>query len=172
MAAAGYDVVSEHDYLTQGGLTGGSVAVWGKPGLGRYNRYWGIYDQRRPSDGYTGSWLQLCVRTTEHNGSFNEDMKIWIEHIVGEIQDRDPGIPIWISPVNEFAADLVCLTIGEEGPAIADEAADWAAENLSGVERGPDLGPISAEHLDPGETCHPNLDGQRLLGEQLVEFFD
>jgi len=172
IAAAGYDTVSERDYLTQGGLTGGSIAVWGNPGVGRYNRYWGIYDQRRPADGYTGSWLQLCVRTTEHNGSFNEDMKAWLEHIVGEIQERDPGIPIWISPVNTFEDDVVCLTIGPDGPAIAAEAADWGAENLTGVERGPDLGPISAEQIDPGETCHPNLAGQGLLGEQLVAFFD
>jgi hypothetical protein len=172
MAAAGYEVVSDRDYLTQGGLTGGSVAVWGNPGPARYNRYWGLYDERRPADGYTGTWFQLCIRTTEHNGSFNDDIKGWIDHVVVQIQERDPGIPIWISPVNTFADGLICPTIGEEGAAIAAEAADWAAETIDGVERGPDLGPIHADELDPGEQCHPNLAGQRALGAQLVGFFD
>ncbi|MGA9597733.1 MAG: hypothetical protein WBV06_16380 [Acidimicrobiia bacterium] len=172
MAAAGYDVVSAKDYLTQGGLTGGSIAVWGNPGPARYDRYWGLYDDRRPTDGYTATWFQLCIRTTEHKGSFNDEIKGWIQHVVDQIHERDPGIPIWISPVNSYTDGLVCPTIGEEGAAIATEAADWAAGNVSGVERGPDLGPIHADELDPGEQCHPNLTGQSALGEQLVAFFD
>ena len=172
IAAAGYDAVSDRDYLTQGGLTGGSIEVWGNPRPARYKRYWGMYDSRRPADGYTGTWLQLCIRTTEHNGSFNDNIKTWIEQVVGQIQERDPGIPIWISPVNTFTDDVTCSTIGKEGPAIAAEAADWAVENLPGVERGPDLGPISADQMDPTSECHPNRDGSLVLGEQLVEFFD
>lgn len=172
IAAAGYDAVSDRDYLTQGGLTGGSVEVWGNPRPARYQRYWGMYDSRRPADGYTGTWVQLCIRTTEHHGSFNDNIKGWIEEIIGQIQERDPGIPIWISPVNTFADDVDCSTIGPEGPAIAAEAADWAVANLPGVERGPDLGPISADQMDPTSACHPNRDGSLVLGEQLVEFFD
>ncbi len=172
MAAAGYDVVSELDSLSQGGLTGGSVGVWGNDGPGRYQRYWGMYDERRPAAGYSGAWVQLCIRTTEHGGEFNPAIKVWLEHIVGEILERDPGIPIWVSSVNTFEEGHVCRTIGEEGPAIGAEAADWAAAEIAGVERGPDIGPVLVEHLDPGETCHPNLAGQSVLGEQLVEFFD
>ena len=172
MAAAGYDVVSELDFLTQGGLTGGSVGVWGNDGPARYRRYWGMYDQRRPESGYTAAWVQLCIRTREHNGAFNSTIQGWLEHIVAEIHERDPGIPIWISPVNTFADGLVCSTVGEQGPSIAAEAADWAVAEIAGLERGPDLGPVLAEHLDSGEECHPNLAGQAVLGEQLVEFFD
>lgn len=172
IAAAGYDEVSDRDYLTQGSLTGGSVEVWANTRVARYDRYWGMYDERRPADGYTGTWLQLCIRTSEHRGSFNDDIKGWIEHIVGQIQERDPGIPIWISPVNTFADDVICDTIGKEGPAIAAEAADWAADNVPGVERGPDLGPINESQMDPTSECHPSRDGSLVLGEQLVEFFD
>ena len=172
MAVAGYTVISDLDLLTPGGLTGGSVAVWGNEGTGRNARYWGLYDERRPADGYQAAWVQLCIRETEHRGSFNSNIEVWIEHIVAEVGERDPGIPIWISGVNTFGSDHVCLTIGPDGSAIAAEAADWAAATIDGVERGPDLGPVLATHIDPGETCHPNLEGQAVLGEQLVAFFD
>ncbi len=172
MAAAGYDVVSDLDLLTQGGLTGGSVAVWGNDGPRRYDRYWGFYDERRPAEGYSGAWFQLCIRTTEHGGSFNDAVRLWVAHVIGEIQERDPGIPIWVSGVNTFEEGHLCPTVGPEGPAIAAEAADWAAANIDGVERGPDIGPVLASQFDPGEACHPNLEGQAVLGAQLVEFFD
>ncbi len=172
MAAAGYDVASDLDLLTQGGLTGGSVGIWGNDGPRRYDRYWGMYDDRRPGAGYAAAWVQLCIRTTEHGGSFSSDIQRWIEHIVDEIHERDPGIPIWISPVNTFEEGHLCPTIGEEGPAIAAEAADWAAETIDVVDRGPDIGPVLVSQFDPGEACHPNFEGQAVLGAQLVEFFD
>jgi hypothetical protein len=172
MAAAGYEVVSKLDLLSQGGLTGGSVGVWGNEGPGRYDRYWGVYDERRPVEGYSAAWFQLCLRATEHGGSFNEAIRRWMDHIVAEIHERDPGIPIWVSGVNSFEEGHLCRILGEDGAAIAAEAADWLAAEMAGVDRGPDLGPVLVEHLDPGEDCHPNLAGQAVLGEQLVAFFD
>ncbi len=172
MAVAGYGTVSDRDLLTQGGLTGGSIGVWGNPGPARYQRYWGMYDDRRPTTGYEAAWVQLCIRDREHSGSFNRDQQIWIEHIVVAIHERDPGIPIWISGVNTFEEGLVCPTVGADGPAIAAEAADWAVSSISGLQRGPDLGPMVSSHLDPGETCHPNALGQAFMGSQLADFFD
>ncbi len=172
MAAAGYEVLSDLDLLSQGGLTAGSVAVWGNEGTGRSARYWGLYDERRPAGGYQAAWVQLCIREQEHEGSFNSRIEGWIERIIAEIEERDPGIPIWVSGVNTFEDGHVCRTIGPDGAAIAAEAADWAAATIDGVGRGPDLGPVLTTHLDPGESCHPNLAGQAVLGEQLVAFFD
>lgn len=171
-AVDGYTTVSEADILTEGGLTGGSIAVWGNPRPARYQRYWGMYDERRPEEGYAAAWVQLCIRSTEHNGSFDDDQQVWIENIISAVHERDAGIPIWISGVNTFEDGLVCPTVGLEGPAIASEAADWAATAIPGMQRGPDLGPMLAEHLDPGETCHPNTPGRAMLGTQLANFFD
>ena len=172
MAVGGYTDISDRDLLTEGGLTGGSLAVWGNEGPGRHDRYWGMYDDRRPPEGYAGTWFQMCIRTQEHQGSFDATEQEWIRHVVDEIRERDGDIPIWISGVNSYAEGVLCPSIGPDGAAIAAEAADWAAAELEGVERGPDLGPMLEEHRDPGDDCHPNGAGQAVLGAQLVLFFD
>jgi hypothetical protein len=172
MAAAGYSEISSEDLLAQGGLTNGSLAVWGNPGPARHDRYWGLYDERRPPTGYTGTWLQMCIRDTEHGGAFDSREQEWIRHIVAEIHERDPGIPIWISGVNSYADGVLCSSVGLEGPAIASEAADWAAASIDGVIRGPDLGPLSQDEIASDSDCHPNALGQERLGKQLVDFFD
>ena len=172
IAVGGYSEISSKDLLAQGGLTNGSLAVWANPRPARYERYWGLYDERRPSTGYTGTWFQMCIRDTEHEGAFDTSEQEWIRHIVTEIHERDPGIPIWISGVNSYAAGVVCPSVGPDGPQIASEAADWAADSIDGVIRGPDLGPLSEDEVDSDSGCHPNTLGQELLGQQLVEFFD
>lgn len=171
-AVAGYTQHSELDLLTEGGLIGGSLAVWGNPRPARHDRYWGLYDERRPAAGYAGTWIQMCIRTTEHEGSFDSAEQGWVEHIVDQIRQRDGDIPIWISGVNSYGEGVLCPSIGPDGAAIAAEAADWAAANITGVERGPDLGPLEEEDRDPGDDCHPNASGQDKLGLQLVAFFD
>lgn len=171
-AVEGYTALSTLDLLTEGGLTGGSLAVWGNPRPARHDRYWGLYDERRPVDGYAGTWVQLCIRTTEHQGAFDETEQVWIEHVVDEIRKRDGDIPIWISGVNSFADGVLCESIGPDGAAIAAEAADWAAANIAGVQRGPDLGPLEEQDRDSAGDCHPNASGQEKLGLQLVAFFD
>lgn len=171
-AVDGYSTLSTVDVLSQGGLTGGSLGLWGNPRSKRSDRYWSLYDQRRPADGYVGSWIQLCITTREHGGSFGGNIKAAIATVVDEIHSRDPGIPIWISGVNSFAEDFVCPTVGVEGPAIAAEAADWAAETVDGVDRGPGIGPLSRSELLLDGTCHPSEAGRRALGEPLVAFFD
>ena len=88
-----------------------------------------------------------------------------------QIQARDPGITIWISPLN-FYEGIVCDATGPDGPAIAAQAADWAASTFSSVQRGPNLGPLKPEHIGQGDNCHPNNQGELLLGGQLVAFFD
>lgn len=171
-AVDGYSTLSNADVLSQGGLTGGSLGLWGNPRSKRSDRYWGLYDERRPAEGYVGTWIQLCITTREHGGSFGNNIRASIEIVVAEIHRRDPEIPIWISGVNSFAADFVCATVGESGSAIASEAADWAVEIIDGVDRGPDTGPLSRSELLLDGTCHPNEAGRRTLGEPLVAFFD
>lgn len=172
MAARGYSEISSEDLLAQGGLTNGSLAVWGNPGPARHDRYWALYDERRPPTGYAGTWFQMCIRDTEHGGVFDSREQEWIRHVVAEILERDPGIPIWISGVNSYADGVLCSSVGFEGPAIASEAADWAASSIDGVIRGPDLGPLSQDEIASDSDCHPNAQGQERLGMQLVEFFD
>lgn len=168
----GYIEVSDADLLTPGDLGGGAISLWGEPSSGDYSTYWSFYDTRRPAEGYAGTWVQLCIRTSEHEGAFDADEEEWITHIVEQIQARDPGIPIWISPLNFYAGGVVCESVGVDGPAISAETADWAAATFSGVFRGPDLGPIDESDLGLRDTCHLGRDGQALVGAQLSAFFD
>lgn len=170
-ALVGYAQLSSVDKLSTGDLGGGSITRWGDPLDRRYANYWAIYDQRRPSTGYEGAWVQLCIRTGEHQGAFDEAEQGWVTHIVGELQARDPSIIIWISPLN-FYEGVVCESVGADGPAIAAEASDWAAQMLPAVQRGPDLGPLLPEHIGVRDNCHPSAAGELLLGSQLVDFFD
>lgn len=172
LAVTGYTDVSSVDKMTTGDLGGGSESNWGNPSDDRYGVYWGIYDSRRPADGYPAVWVQVCLRTSEHNGAFDADEQAWTTHIVEQIHSRDPGIPIWISGINSYADGTVCSAVGVDGPAIAAETSDWAAANLADVFRGPDIGPLQPEHIGVRDDCHPNSSGQQFLGQQLVAFFD
>lgn len=171
-AVEGYHDVSDVDLLTPGDLGGGAISLWGDPSNGDYSTYWSLYDTRRPADGYAGTWVQLCIRTVEHQGAFDTDEQQWVTHIVEQIEVRDPGIPIWISPLNFYADGVVCESVGVEGPAIAAESADWAAAALDGVFRGPDLGPLEQSDLGVRDNCHPGREGRAKLGAQLSAFFD
>jgi hypothetical protein len=171
-AVVGYSGLSKVDSLTIGDLGGGSVPHWGDPSNSDYATYWSFYDTRRPAAGYAGTWVQLCLRTGEHLGAFDADEQEWITHIVEQIHQRDSGIPVWISPINFYADGVVCESVGVDGPAIAAEASDWAAASLGRVFRGPDLGPLTQQHIGVRDTCHPNKTGESLLGSQLVAFFD
>lgn len=170
-AVEGYHEVSEFDLLTPGDLGGGSISPWGNPSDAGYSTYWSFYDNRRPDGGYTGTWVQLCSRTSEHQGAFDSDEQEWVTHIVEQVHARDPGITVWVSPIN-FYDGVVCEAVGVDGPAIAAETSDWAASALSNVSRGPDLGPLTQSHLGVRDNCHPGGSGRLLLGSQLAEFFD
>lgn len=170
-AVAGYREISELGRLASGGLGGGSVSFWGDSAGREHGEYWDKYDSRRPPAGYEGTWVQLCLRTDEHNGSFDSTEMDWITHIVDQIHERDPGIPIWISPVNLYADGVECRAVGIDGPEIASQAADWASESLEDVFRGPDLGPLTSNDVID-DQCHPNRAGRTLMGQQLVDFFD
>ena len=170
-AVVGYTDASALDRLSFGDLGGGAANIWGDPTHARYSLYWDLYDTRRPAAGYVETWVQLCIRSGDHGGVFDDDEMAWITHIVEQLNQRDPGIVVWISPLN-FYEGIVCDSVGEIGPEIAAEASDWAATSLSGVARGPDLGPLTPDMIGVRDNCHPNKSGEALLGSQLVTFFD
>ncbi len=168
----GYEELSSQDLILGGDLGGGSVPRWGNPDNRRYQLYWDLFDERRPEEGYDGVWVQLCLRTVEHGGVFDEREAAWVTHIVEQIRLRDPGVPIWISPINSYVEGYVCSAVGPEGATIAAITADWAATNLENVSRGPDFGPLSDAEIGRRDDCHPNGAGERLLGQQLLEFIE
>jgi hypothetical protein len=170
-SVTGYRDASSLDRLIDGDLGGGTASIWGDPSNSSYSQYWSFYDNRRPAGGLSEAWVQICLRTKDHGGVFDQPEMDWISHIVTQLQLRDPGIKVWISPLN-FYDGVVCDAVGPDGPAIAAETANWAAANLSGAFRGPDLGPLTANQIARRDNCHLNESGRSLVGSQLVAFFD
>ena len=168
-SADGYQDLSSLNLLTQGDLGGGTIGRWGDALDEHYSLYWGLYDSRRPADGYAGVWMQLCLKSGEHNGVFTDQIAGWVDHAVQQVLARDPGVTIWISPLNFY--EHFCPATGTSGTVVTGAAADWAADFLPGVVRGPDLGPLDRSQVR-ADLCHLNPSGKDEVGQQLVVFFD
>ena len=154
----GYLTQSDQDLLATSASGGGALAFWANP---IRTRYWDIYDAKRPSVGYESVWWQLCVRTDEGEGSYEDQM----DYVLTQIRDRDPGVPVLVSWLNHYTFDA-CPQVdwGAE-----DQLLDYAA--TLGLLAGPWLGPLDPTQVRE-DNCHPNSDGWGLLGSQLVDFFD
>lgn len=168
-SAQGYEEASSLDLLSWGPLGGGSLTNWGTPEREEYPIYWGFYDERRPADGYDGVWFQVCIRASElASATLGQGDIDRVTHVIEQIKARDPGIPIFISPIHTFIG--ICPALGEFGEELSANTVNWALTNLSGLTPGPLLGPLAQNQTRDG--CHPNKVGRALVGAQLVAFFD
>ncbi|HJR92251.1 MAG TPA: S-layer homology domain-containing protein [Acidimicrobiia bacterium] len=163
----GYWQASDVDLLAAElpGLGGGSLAEWQDPG----SKYWAEFAAAEPPAGYEGIWIQICIRETENDGAMTATHQRWMESVVAEVRRRVGSVPLYVSPLNYYTGAEGCPLTGPSGQTVTVELADWASSNLD-VWRGPDTGPLDADQLSDG--CHLNQEGQHLVGEQLVEFFD
>ncbi len=160
-AASGYLEVSGSDLLVNTAWAGHTVEYWAVNSDG-----WGEhYLPLRPEDGFDGAWLNLCERAAA--GLTLENA----ETVLAKIWEIDPGIPVWVSPLNFYEGEDCEVTNGNQIPTEGTVIADTLAANYELVESGPELGPLTAEHLRR-DLCHPNHVGIDFLGTQLQAFFD
>ena len=157
----GYTRVSNKDLLVN--TAAGGVETWE---WAQTSRPWERYDSFRPGDGYDGAWLQLCqsVRTGDPTQSD-------VQAILNQIWSRDPGIPVYISPLNFYETEDCGATGGNHIPQVGATLANQMAASSSDVFRGPDLGPLTVGLVD-SDACHANTEGYTFLGTQLAAFFD
>jgi hypothetical protein len=160
-AASGYLDASEMDLLVNTAWAGHTVEYWALNDDGWVDHYLPL----RPFDGFDGAWFNLCERASA--GLTLENA----ETVLAKIWEIDPGIPVWVSPLNFYEGEECDVTNGNQIPNEGSIIADTLVANYEGVERGPDLGPLTAEHLRR-DLCHPNRDGITFLGTQLQAFFD
>lgn len=161
--ASGYRGVSSLGQLVAAhDLGGGSLPVWASGSAA----YWSVYEELRPQGGYEAAWVQICLRAHEIGG----DNEAQLTTVVDEIAARDGDIPVIVSPLNSYVEGHVCESTGADGPEVAAQLADFAADALGAV-RGPDTGPLAPEDLRR-DGCHLNDAGLELVGDQLVAFFD
>ncbi len=160
----GYLDQSSEDNLIVVAAGGHTVETWAENTQSSRKDPWGRYLSFRPVAGYTGVWFHLCERagqlTTENVVTVLEDL-VWA---------NDPGIPVWLSPMNTYDGVFCSVTAGN---AVAEDGVAVIAEldAMPNVHVGPDLGPLTSSMVRR-DDCHPNDAGVALMGSQLVEFFD
>ena len=129
---------------------------------------WSNYLALRPSSGFEAAWINMCARVNEPTMTEQQ-----INTIIARIHVIDPGIPIYLSPLNFYVTESCVVTggntISNQGDVLADTMAGASSTDL--LLRGPDLGPLALSQL-VADFCHPNKPGKALLGGQLVSYFD
>jgi hypothetical protein len=161
----GYSMQSELGQLTQPRLGGLSFEMWGDPATRDFDAAWRKYDSARPAGGYAAAWVQMCIRADDEH-----DPNALLSEVVSQIRQRDPDIPIYVSPINDYEEGHVCGRIGPDGFAVGEAAVEWGVANL-GVVAGPVTGPLTVDML-AGDGCHLGPSGLDLVGSQLVTWFD
>lgn len=158
-AVDGYLDVSAKDVLKNTAYGGFYLQKWA------FKKWPDSYAALRPAAGYDASWVVLCER-------FPNELSVAITQLViDRIWAIDPAIPIFISPLHEYPNELCTVTGGNSIPDAGKEVADLMAAADPLIFRGPDLGPLSTEHLR-GDNCHLTDDGAAFLGGQIAAFFD
>jgi hypothetical protein len=160
-AASGYLDGSEFDLLVNTAWAGHTVEYWAVNSDGWDEHYLPL----RPEDGFDGAWFNLCERVSA--GLTLENA----ETVLAKIWEIDPGIPVWVSPLNFYEDEECDVTNGNQIPNEGSIITDTLVANYELVERGPDLGPLTGDHLRR-DLCHPNRDGITFLSTQLQDFFD
>jgi hypothetical protein len=160
-AASGYLEVSGADLLVNTAWAGYTVEYWAINSNGWDDHYLPL----RPEDGFDGAWLNLCERAA--TGLTLENA----EAVLAKIWEIDPRIPVWVSPLNFYEGEDCEVTNGNQIPTEGMLITDTLVATYELVKRGPDLGPLTVDHLRR-DLCHPNRDGITFLGSQLQGFFD
>lgn len=161
-AVTAYTAASTLDLLAPTARWGTSMSQWASS---RNQRFWETYDELRPADGYSAAWLNLCARVSKRDGTPLLTQS-HIDAVLVKIWQRDPGIPVYINPLNSFTDEQCPTSGGNTVPALGAVLADDTAAAYADVYRVDDLGPID------GEPCHLTAADQLLIGDQLVSIFD
>ena len=155
----GYLQLSENPLLVNTAEGGWPISRWADR-VGHWDRYPNL----RPAEGYDGLWMQLCEHIA--HGLSRRDVR----KILNAVWRFDPGIPVWLSPLNTYTNED-CWRSG--GNTITGQGVDLIARvtRNQAIDPGPVLGPLEAEHVTK-DNCHLTGPGRLLVGSQLVEFFD
>ena len=150
-------------------ISGGTLARWAA-NLSDTSPYWTNFSSNLQKYGADAVWIQMCIRDREASSTgMTVDQQNDLIDVIGEIQRRTGGVPIYISPLNQFAQKDCGLT-GPYGVPNAIQLANWAS--AAGLAtRGPDTGPLDHSQLED-DLCHLNETGLVAVGRPLVDFFD
>ena len=159
-AVEGYLALSSKDQIVNTAQNGAAVWDWDRTWP------WSHYDQLRAQVGhFDKAILDLCARASQGIPTAS------VDDILRKIWARDPGIPVYIKPLNFWTDDECPITNGNYIPNLGAQIADQYAASNPLIFRGPDLGPLNNAQT-ASDDCHLTAAGQALVGSQLVAFFD
>ncbi len=142
---------------------GGTIGRW-NDGLSGRGDYWGGFDKALDLNPDTSSvWWNLCTVKGSPQDSFENAVSV-----LDEIQNRIPGVDVFVSAQPPYADGHVCALAGDGGPELMEQLAQQLVD-AGLVQQGPDMGPLTKAETRDG--CHANEDGQQILGQQLLDFF-
>lgn len=140
----------------------GSVARWSEieDGDGFWERLGAALDREPATEGL---WWQLCT-----NGSEDDDSAHALI-VMSELEERLPGVSIYVSAQPAYADGHVCTSAGPDGPGRMQELAVELVET-GRVEQGPVFSPLRPDQLV--DSCHAGEEGKEQMGRELLRFFE
>ena len=112
-------------------------------------------------------WFQPCVRNRSNPNPTGVDLD-QVEVIAREIQDRAPGLPIFVSALPQYVGDF-CGKVGPAGSDVSQALADHLVQ-MGMAEPGPIVGPLNVSQTKEN-MCGLNESGELFVGGQLMDFF-
>jgi hypothetical protein len=153
----------------------GGQRMWGPYGTGgdvvqnwtnTNSEAWDNFDDEVATYGRPSAvWIQICIFS--FNGVTYDEVK---SMIANTREHAAPDATIYISGQPLYEDGWTCDLAGADGPELTDRMAQQAGEDA-------DLDVIYAGTFGPlgttttSDSCHANSAGERLLGEQAVEYF-
>jgi hypothetical protein len=153
----------------------GGQRMWGPYGTGgdvvqnwtnTDSKAWAKFDQEVSTYGRPSAvWIQICIFS--FNGVTYDEVR---SMIANAREHSAPDATIYITGQPLYENGWTCDLAGSDGPELTDQMAQRAGADadLNVIYAGT-FGPLGS--TTTSDSCHANSAGERLLGEQAVEYF-
>jgi hypothetical protein len=128
-------------------------------------KYWVAFEGLKALYGAPDKvWIEVCLRANERTNTVIGNAVT----VIRDLRQRVPNVNVYCSALQPYP-DHVCSITGIDGPARSQEVIDWLLKKHMCLP-GPIMpGLKTSQCLSDG--CHPNPEGQKLLGQALLDFF-
>ncbi|MDQ6718786.1 MAG: hypothetical protein M3Z17_10640 [Gemmatimonadota bacterium] len=143
---------------------GGDIVTWANDTSNR-NPYWSEFAKLYAGHQETKTlWIQFCVKSfSTYDQAYSAAIAV-----INEAKLRIPGATIYVSGLNDFTPLDICQNSGPSGTTFSRQIADVISSRGIAL-KGPVLSALTRQQTTDG--CHPNDEGETILGAQLKSFF-
>ena len=147
---------------------GGTIDLWANS----KSSFWSLFSEQIQNFGQPQVvWVELCENFIKVPDTYAE-----VQQLLANLKVHAPNAEVFISPINTYNPSAgLCTLMGTAGQGETDTNS-WALQAVAAqlASAGPVLGPLTKTLIQSTDAtqCHPNSQGELLLGGQLVQFFD